>query len=44
MTVASVVAGGVQVVESFAVYVGIAVAIPLGIYLVGRIKHWVTSR
>lgn len=44
MTVGGVVSNASTVLSSFALYLGIAVAIPLGFALVPRIKRWVTKR
>lgn len=44
MTVASVVGDASTVISEFGLYLGIAVAVPLGIVLFGRIKRWVTRR
>lgn len=43
MTLAGILADAQTVLTEFALYLGIAVAIPLGFALVPRIKRWVTK-
>lgn len=44
MTLASVLTDASTVLTEFSTYIGIGVAIPLGLTLAGKIKKWVTRR
>lgn len=44
MTITSILTDAQTVLTEFSLYLGIAVAIPLGFSLVPRIKRWVTKR
>lgn len=44
MTVASILTDAQTVLTEFGLYLGIAVALPLGFALIPRIKRWVTKR